>query len=462
MRAREFLIEASLTPKELVKYQGRYLLNLIKKIENQEPLLVSGKYQEKFGKEVTLDPSMAEFLKRLFFPEGNPDLKKVSASDNLIPPADVPQSTRLKVLGADANIPLGGLEKTPDIKGKETDYNLGDIGEIAIAIATFSRFRNQGKEITTEDFFKAAQAMTVSYSKKGSAGIANAAGPVSWPAGKQDRIELRAVLPRRSMDFVNTENFLSGNISELDVMGTVKSAIVFANKNQKINAGIDTASKNLETNLIRITCDGVSDQRGTKADIIMDIDGRAINIVSAKVGRSQLGQASGHVFDKQITFFKTVFGVDVSKYTKDWGTTLEDHDRALKMIWDEVNPKIRAAFAGNVTRKEFPMVKQLAEGLIKYSNTEKPGDVDIVKLITSTSSPGYKLLRVDQKLYQALEKTDLIATTADKGVSIYGRYQGKNILLMKARSYLSQKGNTVRTVIEGGDLLDMLAEVADT
>jgi hypothetical protein len=32
---------------------------------------------------------------------------------------------------------------------------------------------------------------------------------------------------------------------------------------------------------------------------------------------------------------------------------------------------------------------------------------------------------------------------------------------MKARSYYSSAAKTVRTVIEGGDLLDILAEVTD-
>ena len=275
----------------------------------------------------------------------------------------------------------------------------------------------------------------------------------------QDTVTLKAVLPRRSMDYIATDTFLSGKASEPHVIGTIKSAIDFANKSQKVAGGIAMVSKNPETNDIRITCDGVSDQKGTKADIIMDIDGEPINIVSAKVGRSQLGQASGHMFNKQIMFFNTVFGVDVRKYEKLWGTSLEDHLKAFQAMWDDVNSKDSAAFAGDVTSKEIPMVKQLANGLIKYSNTSKPGDVDIVKLISSSSRPGFKLLRIDEKLYEALEKNDLIAHIGNNGVSIYGTYNNKKILLMKARSYKS--GTTVRTVIEGGDLLDILAEVTE-
>jgi len=216
-----------------------------------------------------------------------------------------------------------------------------------------------------------------------------------------------------------------------------------------------------KTNFIKISCDGVSDQKGTKADVIMNIDGTPINIVSAKVGRSQLGQASGHNFDKQRLFFKTVFNENVSSFKTSWGETHKEHDKVLQAIWNKINPKIVRALAGDNAQKELPIVKQLANGLIKYSNTATAGDVDIVKLIAVPGSPGYKLLKVDERLYDALKQINLIAVPGSKGVAIYGIYNNKKILLMKCRSYHSKVGNTVRTIIEGGDLLDIMAEVAD-
>jgi hypothetical protein len=461
MRFKEFITEAGLSGAELVKHQGIYLQNLIKKIENGSALPVVGKYQSKFGPEVNLDTDAILILKKAFYPNGDPDQVQLSVSGNIVPVEDL-RNLKLPMLSDDNYfVPLGALEKTADIKGKEKDYNVGDIGEISIAIAVFAIFENQGNPINFNDFFHVIRKLDFSYSKTGGSGYAKTTGMIQWPTGKKDIIELTSSLPRRSMDYVSSEDFQNANIAEADVKGTINSAIMYANQDRKVRKGLETVRTNVETNNIKIKCDGVSDQKGTKADIIMDIDGTAVTIVSAKVGRSQLGQASGHVFDKQINFFKTVFGVDVSKYNSQWGTTLQEHDKVLQAIWDEVNPKIAAAFAGDVTVKEIPMVKQLANGLIKYSNTAEAGDVDIVKLISTPARPGYKLLRVDQRLYEALEKTDLEARMGAKGVSIYGNYNGKSILLMKARSYLSQQGNTVRTIIEGGDLLDILAEVTD-
>ena len=457
MKAVEFLTEAPLTASELTKHGGTYLNNLKAKIAAGQELSVYGKYQSQLGKTVTLDPESVQVLDRAFYPKGDASNAKISASNRLIMPDP---KARVVLKTQDGKfIPLGALEKTPDIKGKEEDYNIGDIGEIGIALAVFSKFENQGGEITLRDFYETAVKTVIGMSEKGNSGSASMNSSVQWPTGKRDTLKFSALLPRRSMNYF--EKIIKGQLQQPDpkITATLQGAIQYANSNDKVIKGIQFIQNNKESNLVRVTCDGISDQKGSKADIIMNIDGTPINIVSAKVGRSQLGQASGHDFQKQILFFNTVFGIDVSQFATKWGTTLQQHDAVLDKIWKTVTPKITAALAGDVTTREMAVVRQLADGLIKYSNTATPGDVDIVKLISNPGSPGYKLLRVDNSLHDALDKVDLIAKPGNKGVAIYGVYQGKQILLMKARSYLSEVGKTVRTIIEGGDLLDILAEI---
>lgn len=459
MRAKEFLYEANLTASQLVKHNGQYLTNLIDKISNGSDFHVVAKYQPTYGEVVKIDPSEVVNLKRLFYPEGDPNKAKISAGGNLITPHPV-GTIKLKTTSGQI-ITTGQLEKTADIKGKEIDYNLGDIGEIALAIAIYTRFYKHGSEIILQDMLETIKNLNVGYSKTGVSGIADISGSINWPKGKVDKISLNCALPRRTMDYIINNIKETGKIEEKTIIATFIGAAMYANKNAKVTTSIVEVNKNLNTNIIKVSCDGVSNQKGTKADVIMDIDGVPINVISAKVGRGQLGQATGHDFDKQSLFFNTVFGVDVSEFKNDWGTTHEQHDATLKAIWKKINPIILNAVRGDNTQKELPLVKQLAKGLIKYSNTAKAGDVDIVKLIATPASPGYKLLRVDDRLYDALQKTDLGAKTTPTGVSIYGNLNGKYILLMKARSYYSSAAKTVRTVIEGGDLLDILAEVTD-
>ena len=459
MRFREFISEANLSPSQLVKHGGQYLTNLIDKIQNGGDFHVVAKFHPTYGETIKIDPSEIVTLKRLFYPEGNPEKAKFSSSGNIILPAPI-KTIKLKTTAGQI-IPLGALEKTADIKGKEVDYNLGDIGEIAIGLAVYARFIKHGADITIQDVIKVIKGLNMGYNQKGTSGIADINSNIKWPKGKIDQISFNSSLPRRTMDYITKNIKETGKIEEKTIIATFSGAVMYANKNSKITEGILTISKNLNSNVIRIVCDGVSNQKGTKADVIMDIDGVPINVVSAKVGRSQLGQATGHEFDKQKLFFNTVFGIDVSDFANQWGTTHQDHEKVLQLIWKKINPMVLNAIKGDNTQKEMPLVKQLATGLIKYSNTAKSGDVDIVKLIATPSSPGFKLLRVDDRLYDALQETNLSAKTTPMGVSIYGSLQGKYILLLKARSYYSSSANTVRTVIEGGDLLDILAEVVD-
>ena len=61
-------------------------------------------------------------------------------------------------------------------------------------------------------------------------------------------------------------------------------------------------------------------------------------------------------------------------------------------------------------------------------------------------------------------KTDQVgtATPNNQGVQVIGNVNGKKVLLFKARSYYSQAGGVVRTIIEGGPLLEQLAVVTPT
>jgi hypothetical protein len=195
----------------------------------------------------------------------------------------------------------------------------------------------------------------------------------------------------------------------------------------------------------------------------MQIDGQRINLLSVKTGPSQLGQASGHDWKKQVDFFKTVFGADITQFEKDWGVTNEEHLSALKQIYESiVIPK-----AATLVKKEDPdLVQSIVNGLIRYSNdhdkeTDKTNTVDIVKLSTTEGSPGFNLLRVDDRLHEALAKTDLQgdATANRLGVQVKGKVNGQNLLLFKVRSYHSPAGNLVRTIIEGGPLLEELATI---
>jgi hypothetical protein len=374
-------------------------------------------------------------------------------------------------------IPLGWIDKSTEIKGKaeNEDYNIGDMGEIALAVAATAKFLKLGKDANVIEFVELAKQLvpeTVLSSKTGKplSSLRLAwSGSLVHDSGKEDVLKLVIMAPGRSvksfvglMDSIETNEKFPNNLK-----GTILSAIQYAHDNPKIKYGIEKTAADPNQNTIEVICDGVSDQKGTKADLLMDIDGDRINILSAKTGPSQLGQASGHSWEKQEEFFKVVFGVDVKQHKKLWGNTNEDHIAALYQVWQKsVIPKVLRLAGGDSVKKEVELVRSIGQGLIRYSNnydekTGKSDTIDIVKLVVDPGSPGYSLMHVNSALATKLETTDLRAmqTAAGHGIKVVGNVNGRESLLFKARSYFSKAGGVIRTIIEGGDLLDELATV---
>lgn len=458
------LLEKGMDPKELRKHEGTYLLALIGKIKSKEPLELTPSAANKYKtKSVTPKAGEHKRLANIFFPDG--DYTQATIKNGQMQEID-PKGLKLFKLRTveGPEVLLSDVQKTADIKGKNVDFNIGDIGEFALGIAITTKFINKGQLITLDDFYSVAQTLGATASKGGSAIESYGTFKIAWgKLGKTDSIHVKTVIPGRSANYMN--DVLSGKtVIDPKVEATISSAINYANQSQKISVGVDYIRSNPESNKVEVLVDGVSNAKGTKADLILTIDKKRMNLISAKVGKSQLGQATGHDFNKQVEFFKTVFDVDISKYAKRWGKTHQEHFELLKDIWTKIiTPPVVSRLKGNNTVNEFMIIKRLAGGLIRYANSSDSDAIDIVKLISTPGSPGYKLLRVDQRLFEAMKHINLEVRPGAAGITIYGSVDGtqKKILLANFRSYWSPAGNTVRTVVEGGPLLDILSEVVD-
>jgi hypothetical protein len=399
--------EAGLRPGGL---KPNYVSNLIAMIRNKKPVALTPKAQQALGKDtVILSPDMADLLQDMV----NRTQGKTIAGGYLDFQDKFPALTTVD----GEKISINNIEKSPEIKGKELDYNIGDIGEIALGVAAGARFLKGGVQINATDFVNLATKLSMANVTGPKGKTLNSlelsySGKLRHATGKEDNVQITILGPGRSVrEFVTFMKY-PGDVPD-DVKGTILSALQYANGNQKIEAGIKQTAANPNINTIEITCDGVSDQKGTKADLVMTIDGQRINLLSAKTGPSQLGQASGHQWNKQVLFFQTVFGVDISPYAKLWGETNQQHLAALQQVWSKlVIPRVAQLTGGDSVQKEKQLVQSIANGLIRYSNnvdtaTGQVETIDVVKLITDPGSPGYNLLRIDSRLTDALEKTDL-------------------------------------------------------
>ena len=454
MRYNDFKIinEATLNIGDFAKRNPDYGVNLVDMIEQGLPIPID-------NGETSVEIKNPENVAS--------QMRDIWDGSDIATPGQVEQIKKIKIPTIDnTTITVGRIFKSPQIKGKEADYNIGDIGEIALAISVAARFLNVGESIELRDFLSVANNIKLSPVAGKQSLKLSLEDKIFHQTGKSDQLGVDIVVPARSAkSFTNFIKNLSA--SPKNVQGTISSSIVFANENVHIDTGIERTSKDKNVNRIEINAVGTEDQKGTKADLILNIDGERINLLSAKSGASQLGQASGKEWDKPLNFFKKVFGVDVSAYKEGWSNDQPKNLEVLREIYkDLIIPKIMKLTAGDSTQKEMTLVKQIASGLIYFSNdvnveTGEVQIIDIVKLSTVPGSPGYKLLRIDSSLSQALEKTDLIGSSTPNGlgVQVTGNLDGKNLLLFKARSYYSPAGKLTRTIIEGGPLLDTLAVV---
>ena len=451
MRILDIINETNLTVADVFKTNHSYRANMVAMIDAGTPLEVVPGKKDKFGDTVVLDKSSIDILNNA--EPGKPIVLKTEDGEP---------------------INLTSLEKTLAIKGGDK-ANLGYIGEISLGVAVAARFLGGGKDIDPIDFMNLAQALTLGQvlNKQGKAGSAlrlSWTGQLTHIKGKVDILKVDIKCPGEAVkEFVKLVN--NPGAIEGPTRAVILSALRYAREEAKIKAGLAQAAKDPNTNTIQVISDGISDNKGTKADLVLHLDQKKINLLSVKTGNSQLGQASGHEWSKQLAFFKTVFGYDASPYQKLWGTTTDEHLVALRQVWANVIPIVQRLAGGNSAQKEAILVKSIASGLIRYSNNydEKTGaieSVDIVKLVVDPNSPGYKLMKIDSRLIDALAKVDLVgsAPPSNMGINIHGRIEytdAKGNIKFKdvslCRMWTTKSGTAVRTNVAGGPLLDELA-----
>ena len=446
---------------ELQKHD--YLANFAQLIKLGTPIKIVAGKQDKFGETVVISKATAiQAIKDIIagratsLPLSRESIKIVNAL-----PSNAKAKSKILL------VPITAIEKSMEIKGKTSDFNIGGIGEICLGVAATARFLKLAELIDVMDFINFANELKVAPFVGKTGKIGNSlkltySGSLYHTNGKVDKLFCVIVAPGRDVKTF-MEIMKNPESAPQAVQSVISSSVVYANDAKKISIGIKRTSEDPNVNNIEIVADGQSDNKGTKADLVMNIDQSRITLISAKTGPSQLGQASGKEFSKQVDFFKTVFGVDISGLNKTWiPDGKADNTPTLNIAWQKhAIPKVLRLTGGDSVQKEATLVQSIAKGLIRYANdqtdTGEVETVDIVKLITSVGQPGYTLMRIDSRLESALSKVDLHGSHTERGVAVSGNVYGKMISLFRAWSYYSPAGKTTRTAIAGGPLLDTLA-----
>jgi hypothetical protein len=387
----------------------------------------------------------------------------------------------------EVTIPVRDIIKDENFSGK-LRVNLGNMAEIALGCAVTAKFKKQQGNIDYDEFIAVASEL-----------IQSEAGMVEADAGK-DKVTFRITVPSSDKKAFISYLKMDPRDKSLEDYGVAKdtikgidahilNAIEYANTSDRVATAIKTAAIDYpEENVIDIVSDGgnAEEQKSTKADLKILVDGRSINLLSIKAGNvGQFGQVSGWEFERLSEFFEKTFEISLSKTVhkafvhkrvKDpdddsvedeiedtESMRLQNYQNGFKVAYSEILNKLNSL----AERNQVELIERVYNGLYYHATRQDP-QVEMV-ILTPDSKKAFTELAFGPELRETLDDYNFSvnAGVSDKGmhiIEINGNLitntlteaRGKTQLLIKVRSYA--QASTVRNIVEMGPLLKHIAD----
>jgi hypothetical protein len=340
-----------------------------------------------------------------------------------------------------------------------------------MGVAVFSKFANLGGDINAQ------QVLTVmSYLQQGtqkSSYTFELTKSINYPESdsKEDTVYFKAVVPGKSaQEFVN--QLAEGKLAS-DLIAVLNSAVRFANESGGVANACQRVRADRNNNTIQVISDGSTDAKGTKADMVLAVDGQKVNLLSLKTNTKTLGQSSGVEFKNVQYWFVTSFGIDVTPYRGLLDSTLDGKTLFRNLcveIYDKVvYPKVKEMVEDQGPAREVSIIERLSRAANIFARGDKLEDVVIVKLDDKVATGNYKVMRYTDNLYEAMKHLDLDVNyqTRAKGRTIQilvkpkpGEKLGrKSNLLCQFRTQLM--GGYPRNYFEVGEIMEDLVSIDD-
>ena len=385
------------------------------------------------------------------------------------------------------DIPVRDIIKDENFSGK-LRVNLGNMAEIALGCAVTAKFKKQQGDIDYDDFIALASEL-----------IQSEAGLVEAAAG-QNKVTFRITVPSADKKAFIAYLKMDPRGKTLDDYGVAKdtikgmdshitNAIEYANTSNRVAGAIKTAAVDYpEENIIDIVSDGGNseEQKSTKADLKILVDGRSINLLSIKAGNvGQFGQVSGWEFERLNEFFEKTFDISLSekakaafvhKRVKDpddesvedeledaEAMRLKNYQNGFKVAYAEVFQTLNSLAEKN----QIELIERVYNGLY-YHATRRDPQVEMV-ILSPNAKKAFHELTFGEDLRETLDDYNFSANVgkSDSGMHIIeitgnllnaslNESRGKTQLLIKVRSYA--QASTVRNIVEMGPLLKHIAD----
>lgn len=390
------------------------------------------------------------------------------------------------VTNEEVEIPVRYIIKDENFSGK-LRINLGNFAEVALGCAVTAKFKKQTAPIERKDLLAIAAELIQSEDGivSGKAGANEMSFRITVPsADKKGFIAYMKLDPRGN---TLKDYGLESKVKEMDAH--IDNAIAYANTSKRVADAIAKGnSESKGENLIDIVSDGgnAEEQKSTKADLKILVDGSSINLLSIKAGNvGQFGQVSGWEFERLNEFFEKTFDISLSKAVQKLFASkkpknpekpdevedietmrTQNYTVGFKAAYAEVLKKLNSL----AERHQLDLIERVYNGLYDHA-TRKDPQVEMV-ILSPGAKKAFTELTFGPELRATLDDYDFSvhAGASEKGMHIIEingkligssddqpkKVRGKPEMLIKVRSYA--QGSTVRNIIEMGPLLKHIAD----
>ena len=497
MRAKEFLSDSVLKDTSSASWVG-YLKNMLTATS-----VAIGKEGEKdSGLKLTVDSKKS--IAKIIYSIDQEGVDPKDIKDNI-------ENTLLTFTNGKSYL-IKQIFKGPEIKSGGNDdsstekkyWNDGEVAETLLGAALFTRF-TVDHDITEAEVIKT---LSSANQIKGGFELVGKRGT--------DPISLRAINKPQNNDlviqYINEKDVLSKKfpkgVAGLDK--SLKSCIAYVNESSKVAEAIAEIESNPDKDNVEVVTDGVSDQKGTKADLQLTI-GEKVRLLSLKVNAvKQFGQDTGATSDVITTFFQRFIPdavVDTSvvnswpdlslakKQKNDPSKVAKQVYTSIGSVYTSINQQLQQKLSNTANTAE--VISNLYNGIIHHAQGGSSGQTLVIL------NPGGKAMWTELEfgapLLEALKSFKIETSLAVAGVAgetnhilkIYGRAADSkasvamttNIstpqqasaaatdattktrkpsdpeMLIQLRSYIQESGLTIRNIVEMGPLLKSITEV---
>lgn len=430
---------AYLTIKVLRESPGR-IEAFVSKVANKLPFLLEREGGEKVFNKILFTRS-GRILE--LTPSNKADFTRCI---DLLRTADVQASKNIMLANDKERYALTDLLHTADFGGNTSrgggKGNKGDMAEAIFAAAITARFISKNTSVTVSDVVMIIDLLNAQKQKQS----------LTFKSPNLN--------PKITDKVTYSVNLAPSNLIALTdksrqaALGKIISASVKYANSTNVSELAKAMYVNGKYNDIQVICDGLGNQKGTKIDVRVIIDGKPTNInVSLKAGSGtkQFGQIGGIAFDKLQMLWKNLLNIDVKSAETDYNDMLKKHDEfgAAAVVYKKAADVFNANMQNQSSR--YAMYNKIANG-IKYYSTLHEKDVTMVHL-TSSEAILYKFNNLEVLLHTVKLQAKM---KSGKYPQLDFQDEKGNVLISVRVKYEKSK-DYKRNYIEKGKLLTTLA-----